>query len=186
MQCDIVYMYLLWCIFIYVHLLFSGFCHTIPLCLCHIGVIERWELLQAQALSKELRMKQKLHQWQQFISDLNSIWTWMDQAEEELKQQWKLDASTDVHTIELHIKKLKVSHPKLPRPTEFKPWSMSPFSFLYSKISSVIVWLCSPGTTEGCGQAKSHCAIHKSVQFWVCAVRPWGFPGAAGPTEGNE
>ncbi|XP_053365696.1 nesprin-1 isoform X2 [Clarias gariepinus] len=71
------------------------------------GVIERWELLQAQALSKELRMKQNLQQWQQFNSDLNSIWTWLEQAEEELEQQRRLDASTDIHTIELRIRKLK-------------------------------------------------------------------------------
>ncbi|MCJ8736789.1 hypothetical protein PDJAM_G00016450 [Pangasius djambal] len=71
------------------------------------GVIERWELLQAQALSKELRMKQNLQQWQQYNSDLNSICTWLDQAEEELEQQRKLDASTDIHAIELRIKKLK-------------------------------------------------------------------------------
>lgn len=134
------------------------------LCLCHVGVIERWELLQAQALSKELRMKQNLQQWQQFNSDLNSIWTWLDQAEEELEQQRRLDASTDIHTIELRIKKLKVSHPKLSKLT-FKLESMSTFSLLYSKISSLIVLLNFPGTTEGCGQAESHCAVHKSLQF---------------------
>ncbi|XP_051578196.1 nesprin-1-like isoform X9 [Myxocyprinus asiaticus] len=71
------------------------------------GVIERWELLQAQALSKELRMKQNLQQWQQFNSDLNSICSWLDQTEEELEQQRGLDLSTDIQTIELRIKKLK-------------------------------------------------------------------------------
>lgn len=81
--------------------------------LCPVGVIERWEVLQAQALSKELRMKQNLQQWQQFNSDLNSIWTWLIKAEEELEQQRTLDASTDIQAIELRIKKLKVSHTKL-------------------------------------------------------------------------
>lgn len=76
-------------------------------------------------------MKQNLQQWQQFNSDLNSIWTWLDQAEEELEQQRRLDASTDIHAIELRIKKLKVSHPKLPKLAAIKPWSMSPFSLLY-------------------------------------------------------
>lgn len=94
-------------------MLLSGVYHTATIYFCHVGVIERWELLQAQALGKELRMKQNLQQWQQFNSDLNSIWTWLDQAEEELGQQQSLDASTDIHTIELRIKKLKVSHPKL-------------------------------------------------------------------------
>ncbi|XP_041710587.2 nesprin-1 isoform X1 [Coregonus clupeaformis] len=71
------------------------------------GVIERWELLQAQALSKEMRLKQNLQQWQQFNSDLNAVWAWLEQAGEELEQQRRLDLSTDIQTIELHIKKLK-------------------------------------------------------------------------------
>ncbi|XP_060128741.1 nesprin-1 isoform X4 [Zootoca vivipara] len=71
------------------------------------GVIDRWELIQAQALSKELRMKQNLQQWQQFSSDLNSIWVWLGETEEELEQLCCLDLSTDIQTIELRIKKLK-------------------------------------------------------------------------------
>nr|XP_033792800.1 nesprin-1 isoform X1 [Geotrypetes seraphini] len=71
------------------------------------GVIERWELIQAQALNKELRMKQNLQQWQQFISDLNNIWDWLGETEEELEQLRRLDLSTDIQTIELRIKKLK-------------------------------------------------------------------------------
>ncbi|XP_077205606.1 nesprin-1 isoform X11 [Paroedura picta] len=71
------------------------------------GVIDRWELIQAQALSKELRMKQNLQQWQQFSSDLNNVWVWLGKTEEELEQLHCLDLSTDIHTIELRIKKLK-------------------------------------------------------------------------------
>uniref|UniRef100_A0A8B9PAT5 KASH domain-containing protein n=1 Tax=Apteryx owenii TaxID=8824 RepID=A0A8B9PAT5_APTOW len=71
------------------------------------GVIDRWELIQAQALSKELRMKQNLQQWQQFNSDLNSIWAWLGETEEELEKLHCLDLSTDIQTIELRIKKLK-------------------------------------------------------------------------------
>ncbi|XP_049657213.1 nesprin-1 isoform X17 [Accipiter gentilis] len=71
------------------------------------GVIDRWELIQAQALSKELRMKQNLQQWQQFNSDLNSIWAWLGETEEELETLRRLDLSTDIQTIELRIKKLK-------------------------------------------------------------------------------
>ena len=71
-------------------------------------MIERWELLQAQALGKELRLKQNLQQWQQFNSDLSSLWSWLGQAEDDLEQQRRLDLSTDIHTIELRIKKLKV------------------------------------------------------------------------------
>lgn len=72
-------------------------------------MIERWELLQAQALSKEMRLKQNLQQWQQFNSDLNAVWAWLEQAGEELEQQRRLDLSTDIQTIKLRIKKLKVT-----------------------------------------------------------------------------
>ncbi|XP_035564310.1 nesprin-1 isoform X17 [Canis lupus baileyi] len=71
------------------------------------GVIDRWELIQAQALSKELRMKQNLQKWQQFNSDLNNIWTWLGETEEELEQLQRLELSTDIQAIELQIKKLK-------------------------------------------------------------------------------
>ncbi|XP_051020630.1 nesprin-1 isoform X4 [Acomys russatus] len=71
------------------------------------GVIDRWELLQAQALSKELRTKQNLQKWQQFNSDLNNIWAWLGETEEELDRLQHLALRTDIHTIESHIKKLK-------------------------------------------------------------------------------
>lgn len=71
-------------------------------------MIERWELLQAQDLSKEMRSKQNQQQWHQLNSDLNNIWTWLGGTEEELEQQQKLDVSTDFQMIELRIKKLKV------------------------------------------------------------------------------
>ncbi|XP_047201932.1 nesprin-1 isoform X3 [Girardinichthys multiradiatus] len=71
------------------------------------GVIERWELMQAQDLSKEMRSKQNQQQWQQLNSDLNNIWIWLGETEEELEQQRKLDVSTGIQIIELRIKKLK-------------------------------------------------------------------------------
>lgn len=74
-----------------------------------LGVIERWELLQAQDLSKEIRTKQNQQQRQQLNSDLNNVWLWLEQTEEELEQQRRLDLSTDIQTIELRIKKLKVT-----------------------------------------------------------------------------
>ncbi|XP_040821111.1 nesprin-1 isoform X2 [Ochotona curzoniae] len=71
------------------------------------GVIDRWELIQAQALSKELKLKQSLQKQQQFNSDLNNIWAWLGETEEELEQLRHLELSTDISTIELQIKKLK-------------------------------------------------------------------------------
>lgn len=78
---------------------------------CLAGVIDRWELIQAQALSKELRMKQNLQKWQQFGSDLNNIWTWLGATEEELERLRRLELRTDIQSIELQIQKLKVSCP---------------------------------------------------------------------------
>uniref|UniRef100_A0AAV2JDF3 KASH domain-containing protein n=1 Tax=Knipowitschia caucasica TaxID=637954 RepID=A0AAV2JDF3_KNICA len=71
------------------------------------GVIERWELLQAQDLSKELRTKQRQQQWQQLNSDLNNIWSWLGETEEHLELQMRLNLSTEIRTIEQRIKKLK-------------------------------------------------------------------------------
>ncbi|XP_061097143.1 nesprin-1-like isoform X2 [Conger conger] len=67
------------------------------------GVIERWELHQAQGL----RQRQNLQQWQQFHSDLDSVWAWLGQAEAELEQQRGLAQNTDIQTIEQRIRKLK-------------------------------------------------------------------------------
>lgn len=86
----------------------SDFFYTNFLTLCTPGVIERWELLQAQDLSKEIRTKQSQQQWQQLNSDLNNVWMWLRETEEELEQQRRLDLSTDIQTIEMRIKKLKV------------------------------------------------------------------------------
>ncbi|XP_028903939.1 nesprin-1 isoform X12 [Ornithorhynchus anatinus] len=86
---------------------FSGFINLDSTETQTAGVIDRWELIQAQALSKELRMKQNLQQWQQFNADLASIWTWLGETGEELEQLQRLDLSTDIQTIELRIKKLK-------------------------------------------------------------------------------
>lgn len=72
------------------------------------GVIERWELLQAQDLSKEIRTKQNQQQWQQLNSDLNNVWAWLGATEEELEEQRRLDLCTDIEKIEQRIKKLKV------------------------------------------------------------------------------
>lgn len=98
----------------------SGFLLLLNVVFIIPGVIERWELIQAQALSKELRMKQNLQQWQQFNSDLNNIWVWLGETEEELEKLHRLDLSTDIQTIELRIKKLKVSFISLFHELPFK------------------------------------------------------------------
>ena len=78
-------------------------------------MIERWELLQAQDLSKEMRTKQDQQRWEQLNSDLNKICAWLGEAQDELEQQRKLDGSTDIQTIELRIKKLKVTPSRVQR-----------------------------------------------------------------------
>lgn len=112
------------------------------------GVIDRWELLQAQALSKELRTKQNLQKWQQFNSDLNNIWAWLGDTEEELDRLRHLALSTDIHTIECHIKKLKVPALAFPLTVTLTHGALgdpgrpgTSFFFLDSSIAPVIfVW----------------------------------------------
>ena len=80
-------------------------------CACPVlpGVIDRWELIQAEALSKELRMKQKPQRRQQLDSDLNSVLTWLQETEGDLEQLQRLQLSTDIQSIAFQIQKLKVA-----------------------------------------------------------------------------
>lgn len=70
-------------------------------------MIDRWELLQAQAMSKKLRVKQSLQKRQQFHSDLNSIWAWLGETEEEIDRLQPLALSTNIHTVESRTRKLQ-------------------------------------------------------------------------------
>lgn len=72
------------------------------------GVIERWELIQARSLRDKHRQKQNLQQCHQLISDLQTMRAWLCEAEAELGQLRVLDLSTDIHTIQQRIRKLKV------------------------------------------------------------------------------
>uniref|UniRef100_A0A8K9Y661 Spectrin repeat containing nuclear envelope protein 1 n=1 Tax=Oncorhynchus mykiss TaxID=8022 RepID=A0A8K9Y661_ONCMY len=71
------------------------------------GVIERWELIQARSLRDKHRQKQNLQQCHQLISDLQTMRAWLCEAEAELGQLRVLDLSTDIHTIQQRIRKLK-------------------------------------------------------------------------------
>ncbi|XP_061667964.1 nesprin-1 isoform X8 [Syngnathoides biaculeatus] len=71
------------------------------------GVIERWELLEAQSLSDKHKHKQNLQQWQQLISDLQTMRAWLGRCEAELGQMRGMDLGTDIQTIQQNIKKLK-------------------------------------------------------------------------------
>uniref|UniRef100_A0A8C4STG8 KASH domain-containing protein n=1 Tax=Erpetoichthys calabaricus TaxID=27687 RepID=A0A8C4STG8_ERPCA len=71
------------------------------------GVIERWELIQAQQLNNELRMKQDLQQEQQVNCDLEEISSWLSQIGPELDQLQKLDSLRSIEDTEVNVKKLK-------------------------------------------------------------------------------
>ncbi|KAJ8411705.1 hypothetical protein AAFF_G00153430 [Aldrovandia affinis] len=71
------------------------------------GVIERWELLQAKALSDELRVRHNLQQWQQLNSDLGDITAWLGRALPELDRLKRVQPPTSVRDMEGNIKKLK-------------------------------------------------------------------------------
>lgn len=64
--------------------------------------------MQAQSLSEKHRHKQDLQQWQQLISDLQTMRAWLGQSEAELSKLRGLDLSTDIQTIQQRIKKLRV------------------------------------------------------------------------------
>uniref|UniRef100_A0AAY5L3K3 Spectrin repeat containing, nuclear envelope 2b n=1 Tax=Esox lucius TaxID=8010 RepID=A0AAY5L3K3_ESOLU len=71
------------------------------------GVIERWELLQAQAHSDELCIKQDLQQWQKLNSDLAEITSWLNHVLPELERLQRLTPATSVRDMEGNIGRLK-------------------------------------------------------------------------------
>ncbi|XP_067239734.1 nesprin-2-like isoform X8 [Chanodichthys erythropterus] len=68
------------------------------------GVIERWELLQAQAVSKEQCCTKDA---QQLTSDLNDITSWLDRVTPELDRLQKPETSASVKVLEERVKQLK-------------------------------------------------------------------------------
>lgn len=72
------------------------------------GVIERWELIQAQTADADHRQTEDLMLWQQLTSDLSAMEAWLSQAEAELAELRGRDLSTEIHTIEQRIRKLRV------------------------------------------------------------------------------
>uniref|UniRef100_A0AAR2JHF7 Spectrin repeat containing, nuclear envelope 1b n=1 Tax=Pygocentrus nattereri TaxID=42514 RepID=A0AAR2JHF7_PYGNA len=71
------------------------------------GVIERWELIQAQSHSSEHNPRENLLLIQQLTSDLEAMEMWLSQAEAELAELRGKNLSTDILTIEQRIRKLK-------------------------------------------------------------------------------
>ncbi|XP_051511030.1 LOW QUALITY PROTEIN: nesprin-2-like [Myxocyprinus asiaticus] len=68
------------------------------------GVIERWELLQAQAVSKE---QCSTRDPQQLTSDLNNITSWLECVTPELDRLQKPEISASVEILEARVKQLK-------------------------------------------------------------------------------
>uniref|UniRef100_A0A663LXI0 Spectrin repeat containing nuclear envelope protein 2 n=1 Tax=Athene cunicularia TaxID=194338 RepID=A0A663LXI0_ATHCN len=74
------------------------------------GIVDRWELIQAQDLRNKLRMKQKLQQWQQLNSDLSDISAWLDKTEKELEELQTVKPPASMQALEQGVKKLKDMH----------------------------------------------------------------------------
>uniref|UniRef100_A0A803Y061 Spectrin repeat containing nuclear envelope protein 2 n=1 Tax=Meleagris gallopavo TaxID=9103 RepID=A0A803Y061_MELGA len=72
-----------------------------------VGIIDRWELIQAQDLRNKLRIKQHLQQWQQVNSDLSDVSAWLDKTEEELEELQKAKPPASMQAMEQRVKKLK-------------------------------------------------------------------------------
>ncbi|XP_063189611.1 nesprin-2 isoform X1 [Chroicocephalus ridibundus] len=70
------------------------------------GIIDRWELIQAQDLRNKPRRKQKLQPWQQLNSDLSDVSAWLDKTEEELEELRKVKPAS-MQALEQRVKKLK-------------------------------------------------------------------------------
>ncbi|XP_062901726.1 nesprin-2-like isoform X3 [Mobula hypostoma] len=69
------------------------------------GVV-RWNLLHAQALSKELLVKQNLQQWQQFNSDLDHVSTWLSHVAPALEAARTPETPSTLTTIQEKMRSL--------------------------------------------------------------------------------
>ncbi|XP_041951730.1 nesprin-2-like isoform X2 [Alosa sapidissima] len=68
------------------------------------GVIERWELLQAQAMTQELSSQRDR---QQLTSDLSDITSWLGQVTPELQQLQKPEPDATIEAMEAKVRQLK-------------------------------------------------------------------------------
>ncbi|KAG8449354.1 hypothetical protein GDO86_016124 [Hymenochirus boettgeri] len=73
----------------------------------YTGVIERWEIIQAQSLSDELRVKQNLQQKQQLNMDLSNISLWLEKTMTDLKSMKTLQKNSTLQELAQKVKKLK-------------------------------------------------------------------------------
>ena len=73
--------------------------------MCCAGVIERWELLQARAVSEEQCSSSDL---QKLTSDLHNITSWLGSVTPELERLQKAETSVSVKIMEARVKELKV------------------------------------------------------------------------------
>ncbi|XP_029982223.1 LOW QUALITY PROTEIN: nesprin-2-like [Sphaeramia orbicularis] len=71
------------------------------------GVIQRWELIQAQKLSNAADIQQDLEQWQKLNSDLCDVTSWLGRVLPELDRLQRIAPSTSVRDIEVNIRKHK-------------------------------------------------------------------------------
>ncbi|XP_055362111.1 nesprin-1 isoform X16 [Betta splendens] len=128
------------------------------------GVIERWELIQAQSLSEKNRHMQNLQQWQQLISDLQTMRAWLGQSEAELSQLRGLAHSTDIHTLQQRIKKLKELQKGVDaHKSEVLSINLSSADFLQSQPDSEEAWELRDGLKE---MNLRWDRLHSSLEDW--------------------
>lgn len=75
-------------------------------CLCVSGVIERWELLQAQCRGEQHTSSQRQ---QELTSDLDDITSWLEIVTPALDNQQKLEPVVSVEGMTAKAKELRVS-----------------------------------------------------------------------------
>jgi hypothetical protein len=72
------------------------------------GAFDRWELIPPQELHSKLRIKQNV---QKLNSDISDITAWLERTEEELEILKTAKPPSNIHDMELRVKRLQVSWP---------------------------------------------------------------------------
>ncbi|XP_061531484.1 nesprin-2-like [Phycodurus eques] len=71
------------------------------------GVIERWEVVQAQKVQQETEVHQNPQQWHQFSTDLSDVTSWLNRNLPDLEALQTIPPSTGVRHFEDNVRTLK-------------------------------------------------------------------------------
>lgn len=72
-------------------------------------MIDRWHLIQSEAVEKDQRLLQKRQEWNQLKMDLRRLMIWLEEAE--TVQSRQTEVPTEIKKLEAAVRRQRVSVP---------------------------------------------------------------------------